>query len=410
METNFNIIQQHGDSSVKLSQDSSSPRYNNGDSPNISLIRQDSSLNNVQESTNLYKKPQLNTHNDSLGLDMLLSNMNTNTNNNPNHMNENESQSEYSSNNDEEQSYEQDSETNSESNRSNTSSVLATQNQQSGGMFSSNGHNYERKSSADIKNEKAELLYQFDRMEKKGMKLPKKFTMESRLSEMKEEFERIRRDKEVDISIAFQRKMMLACVTGVEFVNNKFDPFDVKLDGWSESIHESIDDYDEIFEELHQKYKSKSKMAPELKLLFSLGGSAFMFHLTNTMFKSSLPEVGDVLKQNPDLMKQFAAATANTMANSGKDQTGMSSMFSNMFGNMGQQQGSSSPPPPTNASMQGPSGLDEILKNIGNDDDRLETMSNATQSDISELTDTNSIKQLLTTKKRGRKPKTTLNI
>ena len=135
-----------------------------------------------------------------------------------------------------------------------------------------------------------------------------------------------------------------------------------------------------------------------------------MFHLTNTMFKSSLPEVGDVLKQNPDLMKQFAAATANTMANSGKDQTGMSSMFSNMFGNMGQQQGSSSPPPPTNASMQGPSGLDEILKNIGNDDDRLETMSNATQSDISELTDTNSIKQLLTTKKRGRKPKTTLNI
>jgi hypothetical protein len=247
-------------------------------------------------------------------------------------------------------------------------------------------------------------------MEKKGMKLPKKFTMESRLSEMKEEFERIRRDKEVDMSIAFQRKMMLACVTGVEFVNNKFDPFDIKLDGWSESIHESIDDYDEIFEELHQKYKSKSKMAPELKLLFSLGGSAFMFHLTNTMFKSSLPEVGDVLKQNPDLMKQFAAATANTMANSGKDQTGMSSMFSNMFGNMGQHQGSSSPPPPTNASMQGPSGLDEILKNIGNDDDRLETMSNATQSDISELTDTNSIKQLLTTKKRGRKPKTTLNI
>jgi hypothetical protein len=193
-------------------------------------------------------------------------------------------------------------------------------------------------------------------------------------------------------------------------VNNKFDPFDVKLDGWSESIHESVDDYDDIFEELHHKYKSKSKMAPELKLLFSLGGSAFMFHLTNTMFKSSLPEVGDVLKQNPELMRQFASATANTMANSGKDKTGMSGMFSNMFGNTGQNQASgSSPPPQQTPSMQGPSGLDDILKNMNsdNDDDRLETMSNATQSDMSELTDTNSIKQLLTTKKRGRKPKTT---
>ena len=54
-------------------------------------------------------------------------------------------------------------------------------------------------------------------------------------------------------------------------------------------------------------------MAPELKLLFMLGGSAFMFHLTNTMFKSSIPGIGDIMKQNPDLMKQFASAALNTM-------------------------------------------------------------------------------------------------
>ena len=73
-----------------------------------------------------------------------------------------------------------------------------------------------------------------------------------------------------------------------EFLNNKFDPFDVNLDGWAEQINENIDDYDEIFEELHEKYKSKAKMAPELKLLFQLGGSAIMIHMTNTMFKSAL--------------------------------------------------------------------------------------------------------------------------
>ena len=103
--------------------------------------------------------------------------------------------------------------------------------------------------------------------------------------------------------------MLIAFVTAIEFLNHKFDPADIKLDGWSESVHEGITDYDDIFEELHEKYKSKSKMAPELRLMLSLGGSAFMFHLTNTMFKSSLPGMEDVMRQNPDLMKQFAAAT-----------------------------------------------------------------------------------------------------
>ena len=66
-------------------------------------------------------------------------------------------------------------------------------------------------------------------------------------------------------------------------------------------------------------------MAPELKLLMMVGGSAFMFHLTNTMFKSSLPGMGDIMKQNPELMKQFAAAAVNTMG-------GQNPGFSNFMG------------------------------------------------------------------------------
>ena len=31
-----------------------------------------------------------------------------------------------------------------------------------------------------------------------------------------------------------------------------------------------------------------------------------MFHLTNTMFKSNLPNMQDILKQNPNLMNQFS--------------------------------------------------------------------------------------------------------
>ena len=250
-----------------------------------------------------------------------------------------------------------------------------------------------RPSEEEINNKKRNLLYQFDRLEKKGVKLPRKYNINSDLDEMQSDYDRIMNDRSADISIKFQRKVLIATVTGIEFMNTKFDPINARLDGWSENVHEGVDDYDDVFEELHQKYKGDSKMAPELRLLMSLAGSAFMFHLTNTMFKSSLPGLDDVMKQNPDLMKQFAAATANTMHQSGTDQTGMSGMFANMFGG---QQSSQMPPPRQQNKMRGPDNIDDILNELGDDDDdRLETFSTITGSDISELPDNASIDGLL---------------
>ena len=142
------------------------------------------------------------------------------------------------------------------------------------------------------------------------------------------EYETILAEKERSNSIKFQGKMMMACITGLEFLNNKFDPFDIKLDGWGEQINENIDEYDEIFAELHEKYKSKAKMSPELKLLFQLGGSALMVHMSNTLFKSSMPGMDDIMRQNPELMKQFTQAAVNSM---GQTNPGFSGFMNNVF-------------------------------------------------------------------------------
>ena len=50
----------------------------------------------------------------------------------------------------------------------------------------------------------------------------------------------------------------MAAITGVEFLNKKFDPIGAKLDGWSESVMDNITDYEEIFKQLHEKYKEKA--------------------------------------------------------------------------------------------------------------------------------------------------------
>ena len=164
--------------------------------------------------------------------------------------------------------------------------------------------------------EKFKYLRRLEALEKKGVELSKKYNMESSLLEMQGEYETIMDEKSKQNSVKFQGNMLMAVINGMEFLNSKFDPFDIKLDGWSEQLQENINDYDDIFGELHEKYKSKASMAPELKLLFQLGGSAMMVHMTNTMFKSAMPGMDDILRQNPDLMRSFQSAAVNTMAGS----------------------------------------------------------------------------------------------
>ena len=187
----------------------------------------------------------------------------------------------------------------------------------------------------EIQRNKFDLLCKFERLRDKGMRIPKTFSMSSDYDEMKYEYERLTYQRKMDASVKMQRHMLISVVTGMEFLNTKFDPFSIKLDNWSEQVNEGIHDYDDVFEELYEKYKDKASMAPELRLIFTVLGSAFMFHLSNTMFKSAMPGMGDIMKQNPDLMKEFGKAAASSMGNQNKGFGGFMGNILNNFGGGG---------------------------------------------------------------------------
>jgi len=163
-----------------------------------------------------------------------------------------------------------------------------------------------------IDEEKADLINKLGRLEKKGFAVNKRLNAYSNVEELRSEVKRITYSIDVEQSIRFSRRMLVACVTGLEFLNKRYNPFEIQLDGWSESVMENVDDYDGVFEELYVKYRSKISVAPEIKLIMMLGGSAMMFHLTNSMFKSVMPNMNDVIKQNPDLVKNMMSAVQNT--------------------------------------------------------------------------------------------------
>jgi len=173
--------------------------------------------------------------------------------------------------------------------------------------------NIEVKSKEEMLKEKFQYLRKLESLQQKGVELSKQYSMECSLDEMRGDYEYQQSERERKNSVQFQGKMLTTLITGIEFLNNKFDPFDIKLDGISENVQENISDYDEIFSELAEKYKSKAKMAPELKLAFQLASAGIMVHMSNTMFKSAIPGMDDIMRQNPDLMNQFTRAAATTM-------------------------------------------------------------------------------------------------
>jgi hypothetical protein len=162
-----------------------------------------------------------------------------------------------------------------------------------------------------------ELLSECDTLKNKhNIHVPSHFNRNSPVEEVRSFIRRERKKREKNNSEKLGAKILMTTITALEFLNNKFDPFDLKLDGWSESVHENIDDYNDVFGELYEKYKTSAKVPPEIKLMMMVGGSAAMVHLTNTMFKSSLPGMEEMMKQNPDMMKQFAQAAMNQMGQS----------------------------------------------------------------------------------------------
>jgi len=178
-----------------------------------------------------------------------------------------------------------------------------------------------------IEDEKADLLNKISRLSKKGIATSARLTIYSDVEEIRTEYKRMMYGIEVDRSIKFQRRMLIACVTGLEFLNDKFDPFDLELNGWSQNMMENVEDYDGVFEELYNKYKTKVQVAPEVKLIMMVGGSAMMFHLTNSMFKAAVPNVSQVMKQNPGLMQNMMDAVQRTQQGQGPGQTSSMSSF-----------------------------------------------------------------------------------
>jgi hypothetical protein len=89
---------------------------------------------------------------------------------------------------------------------------------------------------------------------------------------------------------------------------NMIKMFGLQLDGLSQSAQMNVGDLEEDFEELYDLYGDKMRMHPLVRIPMRTCFMVYMVHLTNQMaMKAPVPNIQEILKQNPDIARQMAA-------------------------------------------------------------------------------------------------------
>lgn len=262
-----------------------------------------------------------------------------------------------------------------------------------------------RMSDEYVMKEKYEILRKFERLQKLGVPIRKRFTLDSPLDEMKMELEFIRREKAMDQTIKQFCDWYITGMSAMEWSSKNvplMQAFGLKLDGLSESAQMNVADMEEDFEELYDLYGDKLKMHPLVRIPIRTCMMVYMVHLTNQMaMKAPIPNMDQILKSNPDIARQLSMAAMQQQTQNMKAApppppayvppsnpnplAGLSNFMSSMIPPPPQQTNVRPPPkqmgfkpakpnpqppvaavrpPPPAKDMKGPVNIDDLLKSV----------------------------------------------
>jgi hypothetical protein len=143
----------------------------------------------------------------------------------------------------------------------------------------------------EIRMKKIELLRRLSEIKAKGYSLTKEYDFNSSIEEMEYEYALLKSFADKRNGVKLYKNILLNGISLMEFLNEKYDPFDFQLKGWSEHMSVEADSYEDIFEELYEKYKGTGKgTPPEVRLVLLILASGAAYHFSRTQL-GGLPGV-----------------------------------------------------------------------------------------------------------------------
>jgi hypothetical protein len=180
------------------------------------------------------------------------------------------------------------------------------------------GSSEPRMSDDAILKEKYDMLRKFERLNKLGVPVRKRFTMDSPLDEMRMELDQVKKDREMDASIRQFSQWFVTGMSAMEWSSKNINAvrmFGLQLDGLSDSAQMNVGEFEEDFEELYELYGDKMKVHPLVRIPMRICFMVYMVHLTNQMAqKAPIPNIQEIMRQNPEIGRQLAGAAMQQQA------------------------------------------------------------------------------------------------
>lgn len=158
-----------------------------------------------------------------------------------------------------------------------------------------------------FRNEEEEKLYyliHLKNLEKKGAVLSTQYSTKSPVLSLKMEYT-IQKDLiDREASVQSYKDHILFGVTTFEMLcGSKFNPTNVKMKGWSDNVSQNMDDFTPPLERLYEKYKDTGQsISPEMEISWVLAKSAFSFHMNSRLMDMGMPNLGNEISKDQDLM------------------------------------------------------------------------------------------------------------
>jgi len=166
----------------------------------------------------------------------------------------------------------------------------------------------------EIMQEKIEMLTRISKMSKEGFTTTKKWTLKDDIDEIRFECYRMTRENNSRKSVKKMQHILISVATMIEFANGMVNPFNLKLQGFSQNMMLTVSDYDDSLEELHHKWSGRTSFGPEMTIMMTFVSSAIFQHAGNCASTPSQP-----------------TSSAPPKKSSGKDMSSVLGMFSNMM-------------------------------------------------------------------------------
>jgi hypothetical protein len=153
--------------------------------------------------------------------------------------------------------------------------------------------------------EKKELIYALYVMEQDGHPVSKRYTMDDDIFEMRFEYNKLKNEDDLKTKVQSAWDWFHTGNHLVEYLNERLNPFDISMDGWSDLLDADKQKYEPHFRKLYKQFACKFQVKPAVQIAMLFGGQLAMF---------VLPKFMDKIKTKKNDPKNLADATETAYA------------------------------------------------------------------------------------------------